>query len=354
MTTTTPLLITVHNTYNKVKEQRLNPSYCRVTPQSDEMRHLIDAFNCVEGCPIFAEVYDCCRIYADASLAGARKPRSGACDTAINWSVDLHHAKRGEASGFCYVNSIVLAILELLRKLDDNGASLGTHFCSNVPLRDGIDDEMYVTVFKTVIEDMVTAYRPTAVVLQCGADSLGRDRLGAFNLSIVAHGECVNFVPKFNVPLLVQGGGALLAQRYRTNRLPRVAIQEIPPGLEGLLADGDQNHEGRMKSGGPGSQGQTGATGGSLGMGISKAITTSTRTTVRRGRASGVHGREDGEEVDEPGGPRRRSLGRRGVETMCGDMDADVGVYPACNLHESASLLLLDKLRREPLGVGLE
>ncbi|KAI6109338.1 hypothetical protein EDD16DRAFT_1736600 [Pisolithus croceorrhizus] len=241
MTTTTPLLITVHNTYNKVKEQRLNPSYCRVTPQSDEMRHLIDAFNCVEGCPIFAEVYDCCRIYADASLAGARKPRSGACDTAINWSVDLHHAKRGEASGFCYVNSIVLAILELLRlvlnhfrvpsmdlvdihhgddvelsfyhsnrmvtvsKLDDNGASLGTHFCSNVPLRDGIDDEMYVTVFKTVIEDMVTAYRPTAVVLQCGADSLGRDRLGAFNLSIVAHGECVNFVPKFNVPLLVQG-----------------------------------------------------------------------------------------------------------------------------------------------------
>lgn len=58
-------------------------------------------------------------------------------------------------------------------------------------------------------------------VLQCGADSLGRDRLGAFNLSIVAHGECVNFVPKFNVPLLVQGGGALLAQRYRTNRLPR-------------------------------------------------------------------------------------------------------------------------------------
>ena len=27
----------------------------------------------------------------------------------------MHHAKRGEASGFCYVNDIVLAILELLK-----------------------------------------------------------------------------------------------------------------------------------------------------------------------------------------------------------------------------------------------
>jgi acetoin utilization deacetylase AcuC-like enzyme len=84
---------------------------------------------------------------------------------------------------------------------------LGKHFCLNVPLQDGIDDDMYLTIFKTVIEDTVTAFRPTSIVLQCGADSLGCDRLGAFNLSIAAHGECVNFVRKFNVPLLVLGGG---------------------------------------------------------------------------------------------------------------------------------------------------
>ena len=39
---------------------------------------------------------------------------AGTTDIAINWSGGLHHAKRGEASGFCYVNDIVLAILELL------------------------------------------------------------------------------------------------------------------------------------------------------------------------------------------------------------------------------------------------
>lgn len=36
-------------------------------------------------------------------------------DVAINWAGGLHHAKKSEASGFCYVNDIVLAILELLK-----------------------------------------------------------------------------------------------------------------------------------------------------------------------------------------------------------------------------------------------
>lgn len=50
-------------------------------------------------------------------------------------------------------------------------------------------------------------YRPTAIVLQCGADSLAGDRLGCFSLSVKGHGECVNFVKGFNVPTLVVGGG---------------------------------------------------------------------------------------------------------------------------------------------------
>lgn len=36
-------------------------------------------------------------------------------DIAVNWAGGLHHAKKSEASGFCYVNDIVLAILELLK-----------------------------------------------------------------------------------------------------------------------------------------------------------------------------------------------------------------------------------------------
>jgi histone deacetylase 1/2 len=50
-------------------------------------------------------------------------------------------------------------------------------------------------------------FRPEAVVLQCGADSLTGDRLGCFNLSIQGHGKCVEYVRSFNLPTLVLGGG---------------------------------------------------------------------------------------------------------------------------------------------------
>jgi acetoin utilization deacetylase AcuC-like enzyme len=49
-------------------------------------------------------------------------------------------------------------------------------------------------------------FRPEAIVLQCGADSLSGDRLGCFNLSVKGHGECVKFVKSLNVPLLLCGG----------------------------------------------------------------------------------------------------------------------------------------------------
>jgi histone deacetylase 1/2 len=63
---------------------------------------------------------------------GAARLSRDKCDIAINWAGGLHHAKKSEASGFCYVNGrpscegvvefllnsaldIVLGILELLR-----------------------------------------------------------------------------------------------------------------------------------------------------------------------------------------------------------------------------------------------
>ena len=44
-------------------------------------------------------------------------------------------------------------------------------------------------------------------MLQCGSDSLANDRLGCFNLSIKGHGDCVNFIKQYKIPLLVLGGG---------------------------------------------------------------------------------------------------------------------------------------------------
>ena len=48
-------------------------------------------------------------------MEGAAMLNNEQCDIALNWAGGLHHAKKFEASGFCYVNDIVIGILELLK-----------------------------------------------------------------------------------------------------------------------------------------------------------------------------------------------------------------------------------------------
>lgn len=224
-----------------------------VTPQNVQNHtKYLSVYNVGEDCPVFDGMFDFCKMYTGASLEGAVKLNNNQCDIAINWSGGLHHAKKYEASGFCYVNDIVIAILELLKyhprvlyididihhgdgvqeafyltdrvmsvsfhkygqyffpgtgDMYEIGAESGRYYSVNVPLLTGIDDASYMQVFKPIISSVMELYRPTAVVLQCGADSLGSDRLGCFNLSIKGHGECVEYVKSFNLPLLVLGGG---------------------------------------------------------------------------------------------------------------------------------------------------
>lgn len=89
----------------------------------------------------------------------------------------------------------------------DVGYDKGKYYSLNVPLDDGIDDESYQFLFKPIMGKVMEVFRPGAVVLQCGADSLSGDRLGCFNLSIKGHAECVKYMRSFNVPLLLVGGG---------------------------------------------------------------------------------------------------------------------------------------------------
>ena len=66
-------------------------------------------------CPLFKGLFDMSLHAAGASVAAARQIISSQADVAINWGGGFHHAKRANASGFCYINDAVLAILELLR-----------------------------------------------------------------------------------------------------------------------------------------------------------------------------------------------------------------------------------------------
>lgn len=224
----------------------------RVTPDNLDMFQKESVkFNVGDDCPVFDGLYEFCGISGGGSMEGAARLNRGKCDVAINYAGGLHHAKKSEASGFCYLNDIVLGIIELLRyhprvlyididvhhgdgveeafyttdrvmtcsfhkygeffpgtgELRDTGVGKGKNYAVNVPLRDGIDDATYKSIFEPVISKIMEWYQPSAIVLQCGGDSLSGDRLGCFNLSMRGHANCVNFCKNLGVPLMVLGGG---------------------------------------------------------------------------------------------------------------------------------------------------
>jgi len=82
----------------------------------------------------------------------------------------------------------------------------GKYYALNFPLRDGISDENYKSVFEPVrtfialpispltnhqvIRLVMESYDPSAIVLQCGTDSLSGDKLGCLNLSMRGRSNC--------------------------------------------------------------------------------------------------------------------------------------------------------------------
>lgn len=221
-----------------------------------DFAYKLKRFNVGEAtdCPVFDGLFVFQQSCSGASIDAAHRLNNQQADICVNWSGGLHHAKRAEASGFCYLNDIVLGILELLKyharvmyididvhhgdgveeafyvthrvmtvsfhkfgnffpgtgDITDVGVASGKYYSVNVPLNDGMDDETFVDLFKAVISKCVEIYEPGAIVLQCGADSLTGDRLGRFNLSIKGHAQCVGFCRSLNIPLMVLGGGGYI------------------------------------------------------------------------------------------------------------------------------------------------
>ncbi|CRK98232.1 CLUMA_CG011595, isoform A, partial [Clunio marinus] len=259
----------------------------KVTPDNitEDMTALLNQFNIgrCKDCPIFDNMFEFVKMSTGGSIAAATSLNRRSSDIAINWAGGMHHAKKSEASGFCYVNDIVIAILELLRQhtrvlyvdidvhhgdgveeafyttnrvmtvsfhlygkrffpgtgsVKDYGAKDGEFYSLNVPLKSGIDDETYERIFVPVMTKVMEVYRPSAVVLQCGADSLAGDRLGRFNLTLKGHGRCVEFMRSFNIPLMLLGGGGYTVKNvsrcwtYETSIALNVDIPDDMPHNE--------------------------------------------------------------------------------------------------------------------------
>lgn len=85
----------------------------KVTPDNMEYYHREQGrFNVGDDCPVFDGLFEFCGISAGGSMEGAARLNRQKCDVAVNWAGGLHHAKKSEASGFCYVNGYFLHILD--------------------------------------------------------------------------------------------------------------------------------------------------------------------------------------------------------------------------------------------------
>jgi acetoin utilization protein AcuC len=157
-----------------------------------------------------------------------------------------HHGQPAKASGFCYLNDAVLGLLAwldggLTRILyldidahhgdgveaafadDPRVVTLSIHEAGrwpfsgtahaprgklNLPVPQGLNDSELRALLAGVVLPVIEAWRPEAIMLQCGADALEEDPLARLSLSNNAHAEVIAAVmhaaPRF---VLLGGGG---------------------------------------------------------------------------------------------------------------------------------------------------
>ena len=230
--------------------------------------------------PVFPEMFRRPATAAGGAILGGELVARGG--VVFSPGGGTHHGMPDRANGFCYLNDPVLAILSLRRHgarrvayvdidahhpdgvepafladpdvvmisvheenrwprtgaLEDRG--IGNVF--NLPVPRGFHDDDMALAVDRVILPAVAAFRPDAVVLQCGADAVTEDPLSRLCLSNAPHRALALALRDLCPRLLVLGGGGYnpwSAGRLWTALWGALAGQEIPdrlpPGAEAVL-----------------------------------------------------------------------------------------------------------------------
>jgi acetoin utilization protein AcuC len=197
------------------------------------------------GNPIFGEIFRRPATACGASLLAAELLRDGGI--VHSPAGGTHHGRRDHASGFCFFNDPVLAILAFLDQglervayvdLDaHHGDGVELAFAGeervltisihedgrwprsgaladraggsarNLPVAPGFNDSECAFLVDAVIHPLLARFDPQALVLQCGADALADDPMSELALSNRAYFSAVARLRDVAPRLLVLGGG---------------------------------------------------------------------------------------------------------------------------------------------------
>jgi len=202
--------------------------------------------------PVFRGMFDWSRLVAGASLRAADLVDSNEAAIAFNIAGGLHHAMAGHASGFCYINDPVLAIMHLADRgrrvayidIDAHhgdgvqeafygtdrvltislhetgealfpgsgfeqeiGAGAGKGYSVNIPLPPEADDEIFVHAFTETVPALVEAFRPDVVVSQLGVDTFRSDPLAHLNVTTNGFSRVVRIIKDLAPKWVALGGG---------------------------------------------------------------------------------------------------------------------------------------------------
>lgn len=222
--------------------------------------------------PVFPEIFRRPATAAGGSLLAGEMLAQGG--VVYNPAGGTHHGFPDRAGGFCYLNDPVLAMLSLRRQgvgriayvdidahhpdgvehgfagdpqtllisvhedglwprtgalADEAGGS-----AINLPVPAGLNDTEMAFILDQLILPAVAAFKPDAVVLQCGADAVEEDPQSHLSLSNNAHIAVLDGLRPLSSRFLVLGGGGYnpwSVGRLWTRVWGRLAGHEAPDRL---------------------------------------------------------------------------------------------------------------------------
>lgn len=228
--------------------------------------------------PLFAGVFERASTAVGGSILAAEIALTGR--VAFHPAGGTHHGRRDRASGFCYFNDPVFAILRLLRAgvesvlyvdldahhgdgvqdamADDprvhtisiheagrwphTGAAddIGGGRAVNLPVPKGFHDAELELLVGDVVLPLVDRIAPEALVLTCGADALAGDPLASMALTNVALWDAIDRIVAVAPRAVVLGGGGYnpwTLARYWTGIWARLSRRAIPDRLPELASE---------------------------------------------------------------------------------------------------------------------